>query len=63
MSDLLKTHCWFSHEGAHSVNIIILSVLQKNLVDIVGMDTADPQNRSEWRGHLKVQPSVEDNRL
>ena len=35
----------------------------------LGMDTADPQNRSEWRGRLRrrlvkqVQPSVEDNRL
>ena len=32
----------------------------------LGMDTADPQNRSEWRGRLRrldkqVQPSVEDN--
>ena len=32
----------------------------------LGMDTADPQNRSEWRGRLRrrlvkqVQPSVED---
>ena len=35
----------------------------------LGMDTADPQNRSEWRGRLRmrlvkqVQPSVEDNGL
>ena len=35
----------------------------------LGMDTADPQNRSEWRGRLRrrlvkqVQPSAEDNRL
>ena len=35
----------------------------------LGMDTADPQNRSEWRGRLRrrlvkqVQPSVEDNEL
>ena len=35
----------------------------------LGMDTADPQNRSEWRGRLRrrlvkqVHPSVEDNRL
>ena len=35
----------------------------------LGMDTADPQNRSEWRGRLRrrlvkqVQPSEEDNRL
>ena len=35
----------------------------------LGMDTADPQNLSEWRGRLRrrlvkqVQPSVEDNRL
>ena len=33
------------------------------------MDSADPQNRSEWRGRLrgktcqKAQPSVEENRL
>ena len=35
----------------------------------LGMDSADPQNRSEWRGHLRerlvkqAQPSVEENRL
>ena len=35
----------------------------------LGMDTADTQNRSEWRGRLRrrlvkqVQPSVEDNGL
>ena len=35
----------------------------------LAMDTADPQNRSEWRGRLRkrlvkqVQPSVEDNGL
>ena len=35
----------------------------------LGMNTADPQNRSEWRGRLRrrlvkqVQPSVEDNGL
>ena len=35
----------------------------------LGMDTADPQNRSEWRGRLRrrlvkqAQPSVEDNGL
>ena len=35
----------------------------------LGMDTADPQNHSEWRGRLRrrlvkqVQPSVEDNGL
>ena len=35
----------------------------------LGMDTADPQNRSEWRGRQRrrlvkqVQPSVEDNGL
>ena len=35
----------------------------------LGMDTPDPQNRSEWRGRLRrrlvkqVQPSGEDNRL
>ena len=32
----------------------------------LGMDSADPQNRSEWRGRLrerqKAQPSVEENR-
>ena len=33
------------------------------------MESADPQNQSEWRGHLqgrlarKVQPSVEENEL
>ena len=35
----------------------------------LGMDSADPQNRSEWRGRLRrrlvkqAQPSVEENRL
>ena len=35
----------------------------------LGMESADPQNRSEWRGHLQgslvrqAQPSVEENRL
>ena len=35
----------------------------------LGMDSADPQNRSEWRGRLRgtlvkqVQPSVEENGL
>ena len=35
----------------------------------LGMDSADPQNRSEWRGLLRrrlvkqAQPSVEENRL
>ena len=35
----------------------------------LGIDTADPQNRSEWKGRLRrrlvkqVQPSVEDNGL
>ena len=35
----------------------------------LGMDTADPQNRSQWIGRLRrrlvkqVQPSVEDNGL
>ena len=35
----------------------------------LGMDSADPQNRSKWRGRLRrrlvkqVQPSVEDNGL
>ena len=34
----------------------------------LGMDFADPQNRSEWRGRLReqlvqqAQPSVEENR-
>ena len=35
----------------------------------LGMDSADPQNRSEWRGRLRerlvkqAQPSVEENQL
>ena len=35
----------------------------------LGMDSADPQNRSEWRGRLRgglvkqAEPSVEENRL
>ena len=35
----------------------------------LGMDSADPQNRSEWRGRLRerlvkqAQPSVEENLL
>ena len=35
----------------------------------LGMDSADPQNRSEWRGGLRrrlvkqAHPSVEENRL
>ena len=35
----------------------------------LGMDFADPMNRSEWRGRLRgrlvkqAQPSVEENRL
>ena len=46
------------------LNIVLLDDRKK-----LGMDTADPQNRSEWRGRLRrrlvkqVQPSVEDNGL
>ena len=36
---------------------------------LIGMDSADPQNRSKWRGRLRgrlvkqAQPLVEENRL
>ena len=36
---------------------------------MIGMDSADPQNRFEWRGRLRerlvkqAEPSIEENRL
>ena len=49
-------------------NIYLLLVI-KNDRKKLDMDSADPQNRSEWRGRLrgrlvkKAQPSVEENGL
>ena len=52
------------YDGKVSIPLWFIHEDRKKL----GMDSADPQNRSEWRGSLrerlvkKAQPSVEENR-
>ena len=64
MLDLVgNPNCWFCQaQPRKSWHEVLLDDRKK-----LGMDNADPQNRSDWRGRLRrlvkqVQPSVEDNR-